>query len=984
MTTGVDQELLGGRFVLEREVGSGGMGTIFQALDRETGERVALKLLHSSSRIDVARFEREAELLARLVHPAVVRYVAHGHHVDGRPYLAMEWLEGVDLAERLARRGALDVREALVVARRLADALATVHAHRLVHRDVKPGNVFLVDGEVEHAKLVDFGLARSARGGQLTSEGMVLGTPAYMAPEQVRGEATDPRIDVYGVGGVLFECLSLRAPFDAGDIVELLGKVLLEPAPRVRALRPDVPAGLSAFIARLLSKDPNERPRDGEALRAELYDLDLERPEPAHAPGPEAERQLACVLVLTHPGADEGSDAVVRALAEQFGGALAGALPQAYLVSFALRTSVEEMVVRAARCALAATSIRGFERASLATLREGEERAIGKAIERAARGVGLATAGALVSLDELSAHLLPQRFELTRAEGGAPALSGERDGFDGSLPLRGVTSSFVGREIELAWLVAETRRALEERRADVVVVSGEPGAGKSRLRREASMELSRQLPELSVWSLRGEPSEEPTAFGCLRTALARQASLSGLDPGEDHRRLLARLARHLAPERVPSVARVLGELVGLPFADPDRELEALRSSPERWLEHAARALAEWLVAEASQAPLVLALEDAQWVDTPTLRLLLGALRFCGGRTLSLWILTRPEGLARLDEELAGLAPLRLTLHPLPDATIQRLVGSLLGARANDELVRSIVERSLGNPLLAEELARGALEGWDDGSARTILGLIEARLLALPPKLVRVLRAAALVGQVVYRGAVAELCGDLDTRELDAELDELVRRDWLVDHAHARHAGDRELAFRHPVLRDAAEAALPAEARLASHRIIARWLERVGDRDEARIAAHFARAGAGHLAATHYARAANQAILAGDARAALEQAARGLSCGPDERVRGWLRVLEAEAHERRFEPDKALWAAREAERLLREIDGVPDDRHVDAQVAVVRAARHLGWLDSPGPDPKTSEGRVALGRQLLLVEARLADPAAARPTPGRAG
>jgi len=966
--------------VLEREVGSGGMGTVYRAFDRDTAERVAVKLLHSSNRIDVARFEREATLLAGLRHPAVVRYVAHGHHADGRPFLAMEWLEGVDLAERLAKHGALGVSEALVVARRLADALATVHAHRLVHRDVKPGNVFLVDGEFERAKLVDFGLARSARGGQLTSEGMVLGTPAYMAPEQIRGEATDPRIDVYGVGGVLFECLSLRAPFDASDIVELLGKVLLEPAPRVRELRPDVPPGLSAFVTRLLSKDPNERPRDGEALRAELRDLDLERPEPAHAPTAELERQLACVLVLMHPGADEGSAAVARALAEQYGGTLQAELPTAYLVSFALRTSVEEMVVRAARCALAATSIRGFERASLATLREGEERALGRAIERATRGLGLAAPGALVGLDELSAHLLPQRFELTRAGGGEPTLLRERDGFDGSLPLRGLASSFVGRETELAWLATETRRALDERRADVVVLSGEPGAGKSRLRREASMELSRQLPELSVWSLRGEPSEQPASFGCLRTALARQASLSGVDPALDHRRLLARISRHLAPERVPHVARVLGELVGLPFADPDHELEALRPSPERWLEHAAQALAEWLAAEASRAPFVLALEDAQWVDTPTLRLLLGAVRASRGRALTLWILTRPEGLARIDEELAGFAPLRLRLHPLSDAAMQKLSSALLGARTNDELVRSIVERSLGNPLLAEELARGALEGWDDGSARTILGLIEARLLALPPKLLRVLRTAALVGQVVYRGAVAELCGDLELRELDAELDELVRRDWLVDHAHPRHAGDRELAFRHPVLRDAAEAALPAEARLASHRVIARWLERVGDRDEARIAAHFARAGAGHVAATHYARAASQALLAGDARAALEQAARGLSCGPDERVQGWLRILQAEGHERRFEPEKALAAAREAERLLREVDGVPDDRHLDAKAAVVRAARHLGWLDSPGPDPKTPEGRAELDRQLALVESRLVDPAAAASPP----
>src|SRR5262249_5842215 len=184
------------RFEIEHEAGAGGMGTVFRATDRRAGEKVALKVLRYEDEDMRARFEREATFLAALEHPRIVRYIDHGIAEDGL-YLAMEWLDGEDLARRL-QRGPLSVVESVALAGSIADALAAAHTRGIVHRDVKPSNVFLVNGDLGAVKLLDFGIARAAVTATRlrTSTGIALGTPGYMAPEQARGERTiDARAD---------------------------------------------------------------------------------------------------------------------------------------------------------------------------------------------------------------------------------------------------------------------------------------------------------------------------------------------------------------------------------------------------------------------------------------------------------------------------------------------------------------------------------------------------------------------------------------------------------------------------------------------------------------------------------------------------------------------------------------------------------------------------------------------------------------------
>lgn len=268
------------RFELGEPIGEGGMGTVYRARDRATGGAVALKIVRVVNEQTDARFEREAAALADLSHPGIVRYVAHGLTATGERYLAMELLSGVTLAERLVG-GALGVSETLAVGRGIASALAAAHAKELVHRDVKPGNVFLEGGSASRVKVLDFGLARGPGGPLVTRAGSLLGTPSYMAPEQVRGDrAIDARADVFALGALLFECLTGKPPFAGADTEAVLAKVLLEQPPPARELRPEVPLALEALITTMLRKDPEGRPRDAAEVARALAAVEETGTEP--------------------------------------------------------------------------------------------------------------------------------------------------------------------------------------------------------------------------------------------------------------------------------------------------------------------------------------------------------------------------------------------------------------------------------------------------------------------------------------------------------------------------------------------------------------------------------------------------------------------------------------------------------------------------------------------------------------------------------
>jgi serine/threonine-protein kinase len=264
-------EVIADRYELQELVGTGGMSSVYRALDRLLERNVALKILHPHYGDDeeyVERFRREARAVAQLSHPNIVTVIDRGES-DGQQYIVFEYIDGESLKQLVDRNGPLPGRRAIELTLQVADALAFAHQAGLVHRDVKPQNVLVTeDGE---AKVTDFGIARSLDVEHgVTQTGTVLGTSNYLSPEQARGQTVTPSTDVYSLGVVLFELLTGEVPFPGDNFVAVAMKHINEPPPSLLERRPDVPVRLVHAVERALAKDPADRFQTMEAFAAEL------------------------------------------------------------------------------------------------------------------------------------------------------------------------------------------------------------------------------------------------------------------------------------------------------------------------------------------------------------------------------------------------------------------------------------------------------------------------------------------------------------------------------------------------------------------------------------------------------------------------------------------------------------------------------------------------------------------------------------------
>jgi len=260
------ETVIAGRYRLHELLGRGGMSEVWRAEDLELGRDVAIKLLAADA--DRARFEREARAVASLAHPNVMQLYDYGES-EGRPYMVLEYVPGGTLEDRLRDGGPLPDDETNDIAVGIASGLAHAHARGVVHRDLKPANVLF--DEEGRPKIADFGIARLAAGeGTLTEAGTLLGTAAYISPEQASGEPAGAASDVYSFGVMLYRMLAGRLPFASNDPMELVLMHRDTPPPPLTQFRTDAPARLESTAMLALSKDPFERPADGAALLAEL------------------------------------------------------------------------------------------------------------------------------------------------------------------------------------------------------------------------------------------------------------------------------------------------------------------------------------------------------------------------------------------------------------------------------------------------------------------------------------------------------------------------------------------------------------------------------------------------------------------------------------------------------------------------------------------------------------------------------------------
>ncbi|HEY3353264.1 MAG TPA: serine/threonine-protein kinase, partial [Polyangia bacterium] len=267
-------QLLGTRYQLEGRIGEGGMGTVYRARHMTMDRLVAVKLLRRDLAGDdaaVARFQREARAASRLDHPNCVKVFDFGQTEDGLLYLVMELLQGESLGQVLLR-GPLPWARALRAGRQVANGLAHAHGHDLVHRDLKPDNVFLCPGD--RVKVLDFGLCKQVSDVEsgITQAGVVFGTPEYMSPEQAESRPLDGRADLYSLGALLFRAVTGDLPFHASSYVGLLTQHLTATPPVPSELRPDlgIPVEVDALILALLEKEPERRPATAAAVVAAI------------------------------------------------------------------------------------------------------------------------------------------------------------------------------------------------------------------------------------------------------------------------------------------------------------------------------------------------------------------------------------------------------------------------------------------------------------------------------------------------------------------------------------------------------------------------------------------------------------------------------------------------------------------------------------------------------------------------------------------
>jgi serine/threonine-protein kinase len=272
----MDNDLRIGKYALEEKLGEGGNGQVFAARDTVLGRRVALKLLHGQLITDATvagRFRQEAQAMAQLSHPNVV--VMHDFVSEGpRWAIVMELVEnGETLGSMIKREGRLAPARAVRIAMGVASALGHAHVRGIVHRDVKPANVLVLrDRGRETAKLTDFGIARVMHGERRTGAQLTLGTLWYIAPEQAQSSGVDARADVYSLGATLYEALTGRVVFPYDNVARVLAAHIGEIPPRPMQLAGGIPPGLDALVMRCIAKNPDERPQNGDAMRAMLED----------------------------------------------------------------------------------------------------------------------------------------------------------------------------------------------------------------------------------------------------------------------------------------------------------------------------------------------------------------------------------------------------------------------------------------------------------------------------------------------------------------------------------------------------------------------------------------------------------------------------------------------------------------------------------------------------------------------------------------
>ncbi|HEX7837193.1 MAG TPA: AAA family ATPase, partial [Kofleriaceae bacterium] len=496
--------------------------------------------------------------------------------------------------------------------------------------------------------------------------------------------------------------------------------------------------------------------------------------------------------------------------------------------------------------------------------------------------------------------LLAERRDRLRARVAERAL------MRGARTLLGRPTACVGRDWELSALTSILAECIDEPEARVAVVTAAAGMGKSRLAAEFVSRVQQRNPEVAIWVGRGDSLHAGSTLDLLAQALRGALGIHGGEPLAERRdQIRDRLAGGVPAAEHKRVAEFLGELVGTPYPDDDEAgaanaasaaLRAARQNAQLMSEQMRKAWIDFLDAETSAHPVLLVLEDLHWGDFGTVRFIDAALRDRSERPWMVIALARPEVFEvfpRLWAERHNVQEIRL--KELGRKAGERLVRQVLGDSIGPDNMERLVKRAHGNAFYLEELIRAAAEGKDDVLPETVLAMVETRLGRLAVEARRVLRAASVFGEVSWEGGVTVLLGGaMGSTMVDEWLTRLVEQEVLGVRPNSRFPGERELVFRHALLREGAYATLTDDDKRLGHLLAGEWLEQHGEGDPMVLAGHFERGGDGARAASYYLRAAEQAFHVLDLDATRARAGLGLGCAPTQELRIALLGMRCEA------------------------------------------------------------------------------------------
>lgn len=883
----VPADLVAGHYRLIDRLGAGGMGEVYRAHDTQLGRDIAIKFL-SSQHLTTAstreRFIREARSAAKLDHPNICTVHEIGETEDGRLYIAMALYDGETLADRIAR-GPLEWNEAVNISCQVARGLARAHAAGIVHRDIKPANICITAEGV--VKIVDFGIAKMSDT-TLADGSALLGTVAYMSPEQVNGELVDQRTDLWSLGVVIHEMLTGRRVFKDDFWPALMAAIrAAEPVPLGR-LRGTAPLSVLRVVRRLLERDPANRIGSAAGLEQRLREAathtdDTEQSQDgAVAPrlAADGEHRQVTVLVGTlsawEPTADESAvgngrsnlEAAVREVIESHGGLMHDWDGSQLVALFGIPITREDDQLRAVRAShdlhelLALGGSGGDASDPMLTIgiasgttdvipqsgRPGHYRLGGEIIAAAVSACGEIVPGQ-VAVHSPSRKLLSVDFTIEPigptardAADSLPTLAlvtpHRTDSVAEDLAWSSRLTAYSGRTRELETLTAALKTVCSGT-GQVVTITGEAGTGKSRLLHEFRSHIEGDSALLVVGhceSFSGSKSYQPF--------IAAIQGVLGITPASEAGPSVTDISTAIE-EIDPLLAQFAPQLLHLLAVDSPTDEAPVDTTSG----HAIRdAIAAFFTMAANQAPLVIFLEDWHWRDDASAEVLNHLVSVGASYPLLMVVTQRPDSGSAWDG--SGVGP-TIRLMPLSLDESNRMVVDLLGGAIVPEDVGSAIhERTGGNPFYLEELARtlqeaGMLKVVDARATLsrdqdrlhlpgTIQGVVRSRLDRLEPEVREVVRSAAVLGREFSLKTLEEM--GLGRYELTMVLQRLAALGLV---RQVRVVPERLFRFSHAYIHEVAYDTLLPHQRVALHRKAAQALVAIhGDHDEeyaARIA-----------------------------------------------------------------------------------------------------------------------------------------------------